>query len=149
MAEWCNWCNKRITLHLDHINGISNDNRKENLRFLCPNCHQQTDTWGNKKAAVEKSGDSLLLESSVATHTSSNLVSGITKIKKYCIDCGKEIHHKSTRCRPCKIKLPFPTKIVWPSKEELLKQLETKSYLALSKELGVSDNAIRKHLKRI
>ena len=43
------WMGKPMTLHIDHINGISNDNRIENLRFLCPNCHQQTSTWGNKK----------------------------------------------------------------------------------------------------
>jgi len=43
------WMGKPITLHMDHINGINNDNRIENLRFLCPNCHQQTPTWGNKK----------------------------------------------------------------------------------------------------
>jgi 5-methylcytosine-specific restriction endonuclease McrA len=43
------WRNKPITLHLDHINGIRNDNRFSNLRFLCPNCHQQTSTWGNKR----------------------------------------------------------------------------------------------------
>lgn len=41
------WLGKKITLHLDHINGISNDHRMINLRFLCPNCHQQTSTWGN------------------------------------------------------------------------------------------------------
>lgn len=40
------WMNKPITLHLDHKNGINNDNRKENLQILCPNCHQQTKTWG-------------------------------------------------------------------------------------------------------
>lgn len=40
------WQQKPLTLHLDHINGIRNDNRFENLRFLCPNCHQQTETWG-------------------------------------------------------------------------------------------------------
>ncbi|MNS30270.1 hypothetical protein D3C72_622960 [compost metagenome] len=44
------WQGEPLTLHLDHINGINNDNRFENLRFLCPNCHQQTETWGNKKA---------------------------------------------------------------------------------------------------
>lgn len=43
------WLGKPITLHLDHINGDTSDNRLVNLRFLCPNCHQQTPTWGNKK----------------------------------------------------------------------------------------------------
>jgi len=39
------WCGEPIVLHLDHINGIRNDNRKKNLRFLCPNCHSQTTTY--------------------------------------------------------------------------------------------------------
>lgn len=43
------WMGEALTLHVDHINGIRTDNRLGNLRFLCPNCHQQTDTWGNKK----------------------------------------------------------------------------------------------------
>ena len=30
---------------LDHVNGDHTDNRLENLRILCPNCHAQTDTW--------------------------------------------------------------------------------------------------------
>jgi len=34
-----NWNGKKISLILDHINGIRNDNRLENLRFLCPNCN--------------------------------------------------------------------------------------------------------------
>lgn len=38
------WNNKSITMELDHINGINNDHRIENLRLLCPNCHSQTDT---------------------------------------------------------------------------------------------------------
>ncbi len=39
------WLNKRLVLQLDHINGINNDNRIENLRFLCPNCHSQTPNY--------------------------------------------------------------------------------------------------------
>jgi 5-methylcytosine-specific restriction endonuclease McrA len=39
---------KPITLQVDHINGDWRDNRLENLRFLCPNCHSQTDTFGTK-----------------------------------------------------------------------------------------------------
>ena len=43
-----NWLGKEISLQLDHINGINNDHRIENLRFLCPNCHSQTDTYAGK-----------------------------------------------------------------------------------------------------
>lgn len=43
------WLGKEITLHVDHINGNHIDHRLENLQFLCPNCHQQTRTWGNKR----------------------------------------------------------------------------------------------------
>jgi predicted RNA-binding Zn-ribbon protein involved in translation (DUF1610 family) len=44
------WRDRRLSLHLDHINGVNNDNRFENLRFLCPNCHSQTDTYCKKKS---------------------------------------------------------------------------------------------------
>ena len=40
--------NKPLVLELDHINGVYNDNRLENLRFLCPNCHSQTSTSSGK-----------------------------------------------------------------------------------------------------
>lgn len=39
------WNNKPIRLQVHHINGINNDHRLENLRFLCPNCHSQTKTY--------------------------------------------------------------------------------------------------------
>ena len=52
------WNGKTLSLEIDHINGINNDNRIENLRFLCPNCHSQTSTYGARnKQYVESKYD--------------------------------------------------------------------------------------------
>lgn len=45
----CMWNGKFLRLQIDHINGDGTDNTKENLRFLCPNCHSQTENYGVKK----------------------------------------------------------------------------------------------------
>lgn len=47
------WNDKPLSLQLEHINGINNDNRKENLCFLCPNCHSQTDTYAGRNISVK------------------------------------------------------------------------------------------------
>lgn len=44
-CELTEWQGKKLSLHLDHINGNNTDNRLENLRLLCPNCHSQTSTY--------------------------------------------------------------------------------------------------------
>lgn len=120
------WNNKQLVLQVDHINGCSNDNRLENLRFLCPNCHTQTETYSNKRGKLPS---------------------------KFCTDCGKEIYKTSERCIDCSNKITGDlirdkrTKISWPSDEELLKMVEERPFTTVAKELGVSDNAIRKRLK--
>lgn len=43
------WQGRDLVLELDHIDGDCLNNRLENLRWLCPNCHSQTDTYKNKK----------------------------------------------------------------------------------------------------
>jgi len=55
LEEKCNeckigseWNGKPLTLQLDHINGIYNDHRIENLQILCPNCHTQTQSYAGR-----------------------------------------------------------------------------------------------------
>lgn len=47
------WNNQKLCLQLDHKNGNKKDNSLPNLRWLCPNCHSQTPTWGVKNVSEE------------------------------------------------------------------------------------------------
>lgn len=128
-----NWHGQKLSLHLDHINGVHDDNRLENLRLLCPNCHSCTPTYAGKnikKTIKEKCYFPRI------------------KIRNTCIDCKCAIDYRSKRCKPCTaLSIRGKTKINWPSVEELKERLKTTSYLQLGKELGITDNAIRKRIK--
>lgn len=109
---------KLLVLQLDHINGNHTDNRLENLRILCPNCHSQTETFSCKK----------------------------DKKHYYCPDCGKEITSRAKYCFNCSIKYRNSTHVSnKPSKEELLSKFEElQTIIAVGKFYGVSDSAVKK-----
>jgi hypothetical protein len=124
------WNNKPLVLQIDHIDGDFLNNLSNNLRFLCPNCHTQTPTFGVSKRQ--------------------------TPLKEYnCKCCGSPISKRAFRCQSCAavereskiIKIGL-TKIKWPDINSLIEQVNETSYVAVGKNLGVSDNAVRKHIKK-
>ena len=48
------WRDKLLTLVLDHVNGVNNDHRPSNLRWLCPNCNSQTETFAGRNVGKNK-----------------------------------------------------------------------------------------------
>ena len=114
------WQGKELTLILDHINGENHDDRLENLRWVCPNCNQQLETTnGKNKKQLEK--------------------------HNYCIDCGKEIHLRSTRCVECQAKKQtIPLEQMPVTREELKQLIRKKPFVQIGLQFKVSDNAIRR-----
>lgn len=146
--------NKTLTLQLDHINGINDDNRIENLRLLCPNCHSQTDTYcgkrfkkeyfcscGNKKH--KKSEKCFKCSYINRKYTKKKTNKKEVKIKN--CKCGKVINKRSKQCSECsKIK---QRKVERPSLEQLSKDIKETNYTQTGRKYGVSDNTIRKWIK--
>lgn len=114
------WQGKPLTLTLDHINGDHQDDRIENLRWVCPNCDRQLPTYSKGLRAT-------------------------SEIKK-CPKCGKPIGKKSTLCVDCtnaeKLMTALENRPV--SRDELKNLIRTTSFVDIGKRYNCSDNAIRK-----
>lgn len=152
------WNSKQLVLHLDHINGVNDDNRIENLRLLCPNCHSQTDTYCGKNKAKT-------LNQNEFKETPESILRKNTKyrgneiyVPATCQDCNKQLESAKRKiCKSCyntnrkkySAKIDYKYKIVWPPLNELLQMLEASNYTQVGKKLGISDNAIRKHIKNL
>jgi hypothetical protein len=124
------WNGAHMSLILDHINGVADDNRVENLRIVCPNCNATLETHCGK----------------------ANLR---TVVDQLCERCGTVFRPKTARRRFCSRECgmrwerrgrprPGARKVQRPPYEVLVREVEALGWSAVGRKYGVSDNAVRK-----
>jgi hypothetical protein len=123
------WRGRRLTLILDHVNGIHDDNRLENLQIVCPNC-----------------------AATLATHCARN-----TPLRR-CPTCGTAFRRSQGGSTYCSLQcwhrsaafraMVRRPKVPRPSYGQLVADLREMSWVAVGAKYGVSDNAVRKWMRR-
>jgi transposase-like protein len=128
------WRGLTMSLILDHVNGVHDDNRLENLRIVCPNC-----------------------AATLATHCGRK--NRIPMAAQLCPRCGEEFTPNDRRQRYCSryCGLRHPRsgrpksalrRVERPPYEQLVREIAETSYVAVGRKYGVSDNAIRKWVRQ-
>jgi hypothetical protein len=124
------WRGRRMALILDHVNGVHDDNRLENLRIVCANCNATLDTHCGRNGRAPAS-------------------------ERECPACGREFLPRSARHRYCSRTCgqrapgrrgpqPERQRVARPPYEQLVREIDALGYLGVGRKYGVSDNAIRK-----
>jgi transposase-like protein len=124
------WYGRRMSLILDHINGIADDNRLANLRVVCANCNATLDTHCGRNNARPPA-------------------------ERACARCGTAFRPRSDRHRYCSRACgqraprrrgprPASRRVERPPYERLLEEIAELGYLGVGRRYGVSDNAVRK-----
>lgn len=156
------WNEKPLVLQLDHIDGNHENNIFSNLSIKCSNCHSQTDTFcrsnkdkplhpNYKPKSQKQTIISEQIEEKVYIKPEETIIikpkgKRIAPKPDKCKDCGKAVtKNKSMKCVNCQhIDV---RKVDRPDYDTLIKEIKDKGYLAVGRDYGVSDNAIRKWVK--
>lgn len=125
------WNGRRMSLILDHINGVRDDNRIENLRIVCPNCNATLDTHCGRKARIEdrpceRCGHLFHPNRPSQTHCSRA--------------CGQRHDHRRRV-------LAGARRVERPPHDQLRAEVAALGWVGTGRKYGVSDNAIRKWMR--
>lgn len=127
------WRGAVMGMILDHINGVSNDHRLDNLRVVCPNCAATLDTHCARGRRITRS------------------------VQK-CLRCGASFRPKRLAQRYCSrecgsrwdrsgIPRPGARRVDRPPYPQLMREVRALGYRATGRRYGVTDNAIRKWIR--
>jgi hypothetical protein len=123
------WRGPRMALILDHVNGVPDDNRLENLRIVCPNCAATLDTHCGSNARAE---------ARVCEHRGASM--RVRPSQRFCsIACAG----RARRGRP-KVGV---RKVDRPPHDQLIAEVQAEGWSAVGRRYGVSDNAVRKWMR--
>jgi hypothetical protein len=125
------WRGNRMSLILDHINGVSDDHRLENLRIACPNCAATFDTHCGRQNQRERD----------------------------CVRCGTTYRPRTSAQRHCSkacavrassghAPRPANRKVPRPPFAQLQREIHALGWSAVGRRYGVSDNAVRKWVRQ-
>ncbi|MBA3808987.1 MAG: hypothetical protein H0X28_11450 [Solirubrobacterales bacterium] len=128
------WRGQRMALILDHINGVADDHRLENLRIVCPNCAATLDTHCGRQNRLER-------------------------VARECPHCGEAFwpayaaqRFCSRHCALRRTRTPAPRpelrRVRRPPYAHLVREVRALGYAGTGRRYGVSDNAIRKWLRQ-
>lgn len=125
-----------MSMILDHINGIRDDHRLENLQMVCPNCAATLDTHCGRRNRIERAKRR-------CQHCENEFVPGYAR-QRYCSRaCGVRWDRSTLRGRA----KPCARKAERPPYEQLVEEIEATGYSAVGRKYGVSDNAVRKWVR--
>ncbi len=137
VCEFCgqgdHWRDTKMAMILDHANGISTDNRLENLRILCPNCAATLNTHCARARRIVRAEQEC--------QRCRNLFVPKRRDQRYCSrECGYRGRRRSVAARE-------PARSTAHPCAQLLREVGAMGFAATGRRYGVSDNAVRKWIR--